>query len=202
MSGGRKISVASIISPASTAGHRGKLRSGFTVRPAVGRAARHSSVVTRHFWLSSLLISLFAASVTFGDNRTKPTLESLGNQLMCKCGCVAPLNQCPHFDCAEKAEMQAFLKKEIAEGKGEAVILQDVAQRYGLQVLTAPPARGFNLTVWVLPSIGLLTGLGIVVVVVRRWRHKPALDTAPGSTGDDPKLIRAVEEEMKSMRMG
>jgi len=149
-----------------------------------------------------LLGALFAASAALGDNRARPTLESLGNQVMCKCGCVAPLSQCPHFDCAEKAEMQAFLKKEIAEGKDETAILQDMAQRYGVQVLTAPPAHGFNLAVWILPSIGLLVGLGIVVVIVRRWRRKPSLEPAPSAATEDPKLLSAVEEEMKSMRMG
>jgi cytochrome c-type biogenesis protein CcmH/NrfF len=132
----------------------------------------------------------------------KPTLESLGNQVQCTCGCVAPLNQCPHIDCAEKAGMQAFIKKEIAEGKDETAVLQDLSLRYGVQVLTAPPARGFNLAVWILPSAGLLAGLGVVVVVVRRWRHKPAVGLATTIATADPKLLTAVEEEMKSTGMG
>ena len=39
--------------------------------------------------------------------------------------CVAPLNQCPMLECAEKAEMRAFIKKEINDGKDETAILQD-----------------------------------------------------------------------------
>jgi cytochrome c-type biogenesis protein CcmH/NrfF len=45
--------------------------------------------------------------------------------------------------------------------------------RYGVQVLSTPPAHGFNLAVWILPSVGLLVGLGFVVVIVRRWKRKP-----------------------------
>ena len=74
------------------------------------------------------------------------------------------------LDCAEKAEMQAFIKKEIADGKDETAILQDLSLKYGVQVLSAPPAHGFNLAVWILPGVGLLAGLGIVVVIVRRWK--------------------------------
>ena len=149
-----------------------------------------------------LLGTLFAASVAQGYSRGKPTLEALGNEVQCTCGCVAPLNQCPHLDCAEKAEMQAFIKKEIAEGKDERAILQDLSLRYGVQVLTAPPVRGFNLTVWILPGVGLLIGLGFVVVIVRRWKRKPADAPVAPSTTYDSKVLSAVEEEMKSTGMG
>ena len=66
-----------------------------------------------------------------------------------------------------------------------------------MQVLTAPPAKGFNLAVWILPGIGLLVGLGIVVVIVRRWKHKPADVPAPSAASLDPKVLAAMEEEMK-----
>ena len=114
----------------------------------------------------------------------------------------APLNECPHLDCAEKAEMQAFIKKEIADGKDETAILQDLSLKYGVQVLSTPPAHGFNLAIWILPSVGLLVGLGIVVVIVRRWKRKPALVPAPTAASRDPKVLTAVEEEMKSTGMG
>jgi cytochrome c-type biogenesis protein CcmH/NrfF len=162
--------------------------------------AHHLSLVTRHFFFV-LAASLLAASVARGDTARKPTLEALGNEVQCTCGCVAPLNQCPHLDCAEKAEMQAFIKKEIAEGKDETAILQDLSLKYGVQVLTAPPAHGFNLAVWILPSVGLLAGLGMVVVIVRRWKRKPAVVPAPTSASLDPKVLNAVEEEMKSTGM-
>ena len=97
--------------------------------------------------------------------------------------------------------MQAFIKKEVAEGKDETAILQDLSLRYGVQVLTAPPARGFNLAVWILPGVGLLVGLGIVVVIVRRWKHEPASAPVPGSGAVDPKILAALEEEMKSTGM-
>jgi cytochrome c-type biogenesis protein CcmH/NrfF len=149
-----------------------------------------------------LAACLLAASVARGDSARKPTLEALGNEVQCTCGCVAPLNQCPHLDCAEKAEMQTFIKKEIAEGKDETTILQDLSLRYGVQVLTAPPAHGFNLVVWVLAGVGPLVGLGIVVVIVRRWKRQPATVPAPTSASLDPKVLSAVEEEMKSTGLG
>lgn len=145
-----------------------------------------------------LLVSLLAALAVRADAARRPTLESIGNQVMCLCGCNAPLNKCPHIDCSTKAEMQAFIQKEIAGGKDETAILQDLTLRYGVQVLMAPPARGFNLAVWILPGVGLLLGLSAVVVIVRRWRRKPAAAAAALSAAPNPEVLAAVEEEMKS----
>ena len=149
-----------------------------------------------------LACSLFVASMTRADRSRKPTLESIGDQVMCLCGCVATLNHCPHRDCATVAEIRPIIEKEIAEGKDETAILQDLAIRYGVQVLAAPPARGFSLTAWILPGVGLLAGLSFVVVIARRWR-KPAPVTASVPPEPlDPKLLAAVEEEMKASGLG
>ena len=152
--------------------------------------------------LLTVLFVLLAARGAWAAEPRKPTVESIGNEVQSTCGCVAPLNQCPHVDCAEKAEIQAFIKKEIAEGKAETAILQDLSLRYGVQVLSTPPAHGFNLTVWILPGAGLLVGLIVVVILVRRWRRKPALEPTPSPGSSDPKVLAAVEEEMKTTGMG
>jgi cytochrome c-type biogenesis protein CcmH len=157
--------------------------------------ARHLSLITLH-WFFILAASLLAASVVRAA--AKPTLDAIGNEVQCTCGCNAPLNQCPHLECAEKAQMQALIKKEIADGKDETTVLQDMSLRYGLAVLSTPPARGFNLSIWILPGLGLLVGLGIVVVIVRRWKQKPAPPSFASSASHDPKILSAMEEEMKS----
>jgi cytochrome c-type biogenesis protein CcmH/NrfF len=169
---------------------------GWCQRPQTLSPGRRTSFGV--FWTFLLAAVLLAAATARADEGRKPTLESLGNQVQCTCGCVAPLNQCPHIDCAEKAEMQAFIKKEIAEGKGETAILQDLSLHYGVQVLTAPPAHGFSLAVWILPGVGLLAGLVIVMVTVRRWRRRPAVAVATPAAPADARLLTAVEEEMKS----
>ena len=146
-------------------------------------------------------VSLLAASMALGDNSRTPTMEVIGNEVQCTCGCNAPLNGCPHIDCAEKAQMQALIKKEIADGKDETTILQDLSLKYGLQVLSTPPAHGFNLSIWILPGIGLLAGLALVVFIARRWKIKPALVSAGSAKPLDPKVLSAMEDEMKSTGM-
>ena len=133
---------------------------------------------------------------------SRATLESIGNQVYCQCGgCVAILNHCPHLpsECASRADMQALIKNDIRQGKSETAILQDLTLRYGVQVLASPPAKGFNWLVWILPGIGLVTGLALVLFVVGRWRvaraRLPEVSTGPA----DPEALAAVEEEMKAL---
>jgi len=160
-----------------------------------------TSKSTLTFW-GALMVSLLVEPAVGAGAARQPTLQSIENQVMCICGCNAPLSKCPHLDCSTKAEMEAYIQKELAGGKNETAILQDLTLRYGVQVLTAPPARGFNLAVWILPGVGLVLGLSAVVVIVRRWRRQPATVVTTGSAAPDPKVLAAVEEEMKSTGLG
>jgi len=158
---------------------------------------------TSDLGLRTLIIAagLLVASITLGDTARKPTLEVIGNEVQCLCGCNAPLNGCPHIDCAEKAEEQAFIKKEIAEGKDETTILQDMSIKYGLQVLLTPLAHGFNRSIWILPGVGLLAGLALVIFIARSWKRKPP-EVPPASPDTlDPKVLAEMEDEMKSAGM-
>ena len=152
--------------------------------------------------MALLACTLFVLSMTRADGSGKPTVESIGDQVMCLCGCVATLNHCPHRDCATVAEIRPIIEKEIAEGKDETTILQDLAIRYGVQVLAAPPAKGFTLTAWILPGVGLIAGLSFVVIIVRRWRKPAPVAAAIPAKALDPKLLTAVEEEMKASGLG
>jgi cytochrome c-type biogenesis protein CcmH/NrfF len=98
--------------------------------------------------------------------------------------------------------MRPIIEKEIAEGKDETTILQDLAIRYGVQVLAAPPAKGFSLTAWILPGLGFLAGLSFVVIIVRRWRRPSPVVAAIPAKPLDAKLLKAVEEEMKDSGLG
>lgn len=130
---------------------------------------------------------------------TKPTVKSMGDAVMCQCGCVQTVTACDHYECATRAEMNALSDKEIKAGKDETTILQDFVKKYGVQVLASPPASGFNMTVWVLPGIGLMVGLFLVVMIVRRWRRPPPESNLPPPGPIDPKIIEAMEEEMKKV---
>lgn len=132
----------------------------------------------------------------------KPTLEQVGNQVYCQCGCVTVLNHCPHLpsECQSRAQMQTAILADIQQGKADPAILKDLVDRFGVHVLASPPATGFNLTVWVLPGVALIIGLAIVLAIVRRWRAKVVAVREPVPDGPvDDKIMAAVEEEMNDL---
>jgi cytochrome c-type biogenesis protein CcmH len=155
---------------------------------ARGKTSKNAFILTAMLLFAAL--SALAAA-------TKPTHNSIGQALMCQCGCGQTVYSCNHFECASRAEMNARIDKEIAAGKEETTILQDFVKQYGVQVLSSPPAKGFNLMAWLLPGLGLIVGLAVVIGFVRRWRYPPATSDQPPPAPIDPKILEAVDEEMK-----
>lgn len=143
-----------------------------------------------------LLVSAFAQG-SARASAAKPTVKGIGDALICQCGCGMTVTSCNHFECSSRTEMQAMAQKEIAAGKDQTTILQDFVLRYGVKVLATPPASGFNVSVWILPPLGLIVGLGVVVLIVRRWR-KPEPSAGP-TQPIDPKILAAVDAEMKKV---
>jgi len=101
-----------------------------------------------------------------------------------------------------RAQMEALVLKDIDAGKDEQAILKDFVDRYGVGVLAAPPAKGFDLTAWILPGVGLIVGLVAVIVIVRRMRKPSPGAAETPATAIDPKVLAAVEEEMKTSGLG
>lgn len=154
--------------------------------------------------ITFLAVTIAVCVTVAARNAPKPTLKSIGDQVYCLCGCVTTLNHCPHIpsECSSRAEMEHLIQTKIAQGKEETAILQDLVLRYGVQVLATPPAKGFDLTVWVLPGLGLIIGLAIVIAIVRRWRKPPVEPPAAPPSSIDPKVMAAMEEEMRISGFG
>jgi len=145
------------------------------------------------------LLVIVVVSLASGRAAAKPTQQSIEGALTCQCGCNQTVAGCDHYGCGSREEMRALIQKEIAAGKDETAIFQDMTLRYGVKVLAEPPAQGFNLTVWILPILGLMIGLAAVVLFVRHWRKTPGEPPCAPPSTMDPKVMAAVEAEMKKV---
>lgn len=97
------------------------------------------------------------------------TVDDVANKLSCYCG------TCPHLvvsdcGCSTADQIKADVKKMIQAGMTEDQILNAYVAQHGQTVLAAPPARGFNLTAWLIPFAGFLVGATALAVYLKRQR--------------------------------
>ncbi len=144
--------------------------------------------------LSFLLLGILSASPVGADS----TVADISKELVCQCGCNMVLSNCSHSSCISREAMTAFIEQELDRGQSKAEIIDSFVRQYGEQVLSAPPKRGFNLMVWVLPPGALVLGGGVVYVVLRAWvrhgRFSQITSVAPAEEGDDESQERLEQE--------
>jgi cytochrome c-type biogenesis protein CcmH/NrfF len=131
---------------------------------------------------------------------TDPRVQKLGHELMCMCGCNEILIECQHQgsdQCLMHDREMAEVEQRVAGRESDSLILQSFVQEYGPQVLVVPPARGFDLTAWLMPIFASLIGLSLLIIVVQRWREralKPAVAAGPKVKVKAEHLARARAE--------
>jgi hypothetical protein len=69
----------------------------------------------------------------------------------------------------------------LAAGASREEILDFFAQRYGPDILAAPPKSGFNLIAWVFPVAGVAAALVVGVLVLRSMSARQ-----PGGMATEP----------------
>jgi cytochrome c-type biogenesis protein CcmH len=106
-----------------------------------------------------------------GDNFR---VDRLGREFICMCGCNQILLECNHLGCPYLTRMKQELVAAVDRGDSESAITQFFVQTYGTLVLAAPPNRGFNRIVWLMPYAALLVGIVLVVLIVWMWRKRQA----------------------------
>jgi len=123
-------------------------------------------------------------------------VQELGQKFVCVCGtCNQMLTACNHYGCPSSGPMMAEIAKELDEGDSDDSIVSNFAGKYGLTVLSSPPATGFNLTAWITPFLALAFGGLLVIYFVRHYRSK--WQAVPAADVDVAKYQQKVEEELK-----
>jgi hypothetical protein len=85
-------------------------------------------------------------------------------------------------------QMRAMVREMLAEGKDREEILDFFVERYGQDILGAPPKSGAALVAWLLPAGGVLAAVVAVFFIIRSMtRHAPV--PATPRLAPDPGLI-------------
>lgn len=146
------------------------------VAPAVPRTVR---LATAALALATLLLVLLATVAHAAAPRT--SLEAVERELMCVT-CGTPLNQ---SDALQANRERSEIERLIAQGKTKDQVIDGMVDVYGQDVLLNPPEDGLRAARWIFPAAGALIGLGILFLVVRRWRRRPGTPDDDDAAGPD-----------------
>lgn len=80
-------------------------------------------------------------------------------------------------------EMRDVVKEQLRAGRTPEEVRAYFVSKYGDWILLAPPARGMNLLIYVLPVVLVLGGFVGLAIVVRRWSRvvQPGEAAAPSA---------------------
>ncbi len=113
-----------------------------------------------------------------GDPATR--FNEIGHRMMCICGCKQILLECNHVGCPDSDGMRNELMASVTRGDSDSLVEQSFAQKYGPTVLAAPTMQGFDRAAYIIPPVVLILGFGLIVLVIRSWKNRPAPAIADG----------------------
>lgn len=130
------------------------------------------------------------------------SVRDVTSQLVCQCGCGNMI--VANCDCSDAQKIKEEVAAMIQDGRNRDQILASYVSRHGQSILAAPPKKGFNLLVWVLPFAAVLAAGFLVARKLHSWTsHAPPVSPPAAQPGNDPdrqayeELIRAELEKSR-----
>lgn len=142
------------------------------------------------------------APLTAAD--TDAGIQAIEKQLRCSCGCGLDIYTCrtTDFTCTYSPALHQDVLALAAGGKTAEEILDHFVGRFGVEVLMAPPKRGFNLAAYFVPSIAVLVAGALLFRALRRWTRIAAVTAAaapPPSAAATPAELERLQRELKRL---
>ena len=136
-----------------------------------------------------------AGVVAQEEQPTDDEVNAIAKGLYCPVCENVPLDVCPTLACKQWRDT---IREKLALGWNQAQIEQYFVEQYGDRVLAAPPARGLNWAVYLIPPAVFLLGGAVLVGAMRAWRRPPAESrVGQDPAAEDPYLER-LEDELRA----
>jgi cytochrome c-type biogenesis protein CcmH/NrfF len=127
-------------------------------------------------------------------------IQKIEKRLRCTCGCGLDIYTCrtTDFTCTYSPALHRQVLALAAAGMTGEQIVADFVQKNGIQMLMAPPKRGFNLAGYFTPSLVLLGAAAVLTLVLRRWtrRAAPAPAVVPGAVAGSAAELDALQHAL------
>ena len=126
--------------------------------------------------LAGLLLTRTCAAIditVLPDEKLQTRYEALTHQFRCM--------QCQNNTIADSpvglaSDLRRDVKELLIAGKTDDEIRAYMVQRYGNVILFTPPFKGSAIWVWLTPLAGLIGGIAVAIVIVRRRGRLVATD--------------------------
>ena len=151
-------------------------------------------VITLVGVLASLLVVGVVAAQ--GGTVTDDQVNAVAKKLNCPVCENVPLDVCETQACVQWRDL---IRQRLATGEKPEQVIAYFRDTYGDRVLQEPPRSGFTALIWILPFVGLIAGVAILVVVLRRMTARSVtvdVTTEASSVADEyrQRLERELEE--------
>ncbi len=149
-----------------------------------------------------LLAALMLSSGAVQAQGTDPDLgydeeEALSIDRMLICP-VCPAETIDQAQVELSKQMRRIVREMLAQGASREEILDFFVERYGPEVLAAPPRSGVNLLAWIIPAAGVLAGVVAVPLII--WsmarRGRPLAAGEPPMDSDLEPYLEAVDRDL------
>lgn len=168
--------------------------------------------------LAAVIVPSAYAQVPPLDESLEEEAQAIDRMVMCP---VCPAETIDQAQVEISFQMRAVIREMLAEGRTREEILGYFVDRYGSDILAAPPKSGANLLAWILPIVGVAAGLAALFLVIRAMtgRRQPAIaavsgpaagpssgsppEPAPEPPSNDPELspyLEIVDRQLASRR--
>lgn len=106
--------------------------------------------------------------------------------------------------CSGGDQMRSAISRMLKEGKTKDEILAFFVAEFGDRILTTVPKKGFNLVAYAGPFIGLLVGIPVALLIIRRWGSAGSKQVAAGAANKqtanlDEQTRQKIERELANL---
>jgi len=132
-----------------------------------------------------------------GSEPTDDQVNAVAHQLYCPVCENTPLDVCPTQACTQ---WRATIKEKLAAGWSEQQIKDYFVQQYGERVLAQPSTSGFNIVLWVLAPLGVLTAVAVCAYYLRQMRLAAPVTSNAGPAQPGDEYAQRLEDELAKRR--
>jgi cytochrome c-type biogenesis protein CcmH len=125
-------------------------------------------------------------------------VNAVAKKLNCPVCENVPLDVCETQACAQWRDL---IRQKLATGEKPEQVIAYFRDTYGDRVLQEPPRSGFTALIWILPFVGLVAGVAILVVVLRRMTARSvAVDATTEASPVADEYRQRLERELEEIK--